>query len=143
MGAARLATDVSAIKVSEIKCKINSSDIDDHGHLNNAAYPLYFEKGRENLAAINGVNRDALNPKGLAFLVKRASYEYNAPVFRDQEVDVKSRVVSFKRARVFVEQDMLYDGKVVSNCAVEYFFMDLGIGKPIRRPSSVFQKIDD
>ncbi len=131
-----------AFKDSSIICNIDMSDIDHynhHRHLNNAAYPRYFEKGRDDLATINGLDKETLLPGDIAFLVKNAYYDYITPVLENQEVEIRSRVVSVKRARVFLEQEMIYDGKAVSKCAAEYFFMDLKRERPIRPPSSVFQ----
>ncbi len=125
------------MKNSSIRCKIEPTDIDNYGHLNNAAFPKYFDRGRYDLAVQNGLDRDTLVPKGLAFLVRKASYDYIAPVLENQEVEIISNLISIEGTRAIVEQEMLRDKGVVSKCRAEYFFQNLTTGKPIRPPSSI------
>lgn len=42
------------MRQNSIKCAIDAFDIDKYEHLNNAAFPKYFERGRKDLAVRNG-----------------------------------------------------------------------------------------
>ncbi len=125
-------------QTSSITSRINSCDVDLYGHLNNAAFPLYFERGREDLAVKNKLDAKILLSQNLAFLVKRASYEYLSPVLADQNVEITSRVASLGGARIIVEQEMFSGKQIIAKAHVEYFFLDLVKNKPIRPPSLPF-----
>ncbi len=117
---------------SRIRLEVADEDTDNYGHLNNAAFPIYFERGRDDLNLKHKLHAKNLFPEGLGFLVKRASYEYNKLVTPDSEVEIRSRFMGNIGARVIVEQEMWQDGKVVARCNAEYFFTDIVKGKPIR-----------
>lgn len=117
---------------------IGTDGIDDYGHLNNAAYPGYFEGERKRFAVCQGLDRFSLARRGLAFLVKEAKYQYHAPVFCDQEVEIETTFAGIKRARVFVQQKMYHKREIVASCNVEYFFLDLQSKKPIKIPEDIF-----
>ena len=118
-----------------IRCAVDASDIDKYDHLNNAAFPRYFERGRDDLAVKTGLDADTLKQQGQAFLVKRASYEYVMPVTLNQQVEIKSQIASTDGARVVIQQEMFSDGQMAAKCNIEYFFLDIKRNKPTKPPT--------
>lgn len=115
-------------------CEISGQNVVGDGYLSNAVFPGCFEKGRLDLAIRNGLDAEALDSKGLAFLVRKAVYDYHAPVLKGEKIKVKSIVDSVRKARVIVNQKMIVKDRLVSSCEVDYFFENAQSGKPVRVP---------
>ncbi len=131
------------MRQTSIKYTVSPSDIDKYNHLNNAAFPRYFEKARDYLALRRGLDADSLKPRELAFLVKRASYEYLRQVNAGEEIEIMSEVVSAEGARVIIEQKMFVNGLAAAKCNIEYFFLDIARQRPTRIPFDIKNKLGD
>ena len=101
--------------VSIIKCKIDPSHIDEYDHLNNARYPLYFEKGRIALQEKIGFPDSVLKNRGIGLIIYTATYEYKKRVLDNQEVEIHSQFLPYESgARFFIEHEMYVDEELVA-----------------------------
>ncbi len=125
-----------------VKCIINPSHVDDYGHLNNAHYSYYFEKGRIALQEKFGLKDSVLAEKGIGFLVFTATYKYKKQVFANAEVEIHSQFVPYdKGARVYIDHTMYLNRDIVASARTEHVFVNLKSNKPIRPLDELIQKI--
>ena len=125
-----------------VKCIIHPNHIDDYGHLNNAFYSCYFEKGRIALQKKFGLEDSVLAEKGIGFLVSSATYKYKKQVPANAKVEIHSRFVPYdKGVRIYIDHAMCLNGDIVASARTEHVFVNLKNNKPIKPLDRLIQKI--
>ena len=128
--------------VSRITCELSSEDMDENGHLNNARYPIYFEKGRiDLLGEVSSI--ESLRERNLGFVSINHSYNHLIPVPSSAiKVDIVSRFGSSSRpVRIPIEQEMFLGNSLVATSGSVYCFVDLESGMPVPPPEDLIARI--
>ena len=128
--------------VSRITCELSSEDMDENGHLNNARYPIYFEKGRMDLLGeVSSI--ESLRERNLGFVSRKHSYNHLIPVPSSAiKVDIVSRFGSSSRpVRIPIEQEMFLGNSLVATSGSVYCFVDLESGMPVPPPEDLIARI--
>ncbi len=124
------------------KLRIKKEDFDGYEHLNNAKYPIYFEKARDDLTKKLGVNCKTLLLKNKGFFVKSARYDYLNQISKnDNYLEIHSKLEYEKGLMLNLQQEMFNQSGLVAKANTECFFVDLKKGKPIRPLSSLIKKL--
>ncbi len=130
------------IKEVITRVSIDRKDFDENGHLNNEAYPRYFEEGRLALVKEFRIDTDPLKAINVSFLVRRAAYDYIKSIESEGEVEIHSRFLEYGgRARIQMHQEIFFNGQLTTAADLDYFFFDLVRKKPIRPPGDIIEML--
>ena len=87
-------------------------DTDRQGHVNNAVFATFLETGRVEMLINGGV--DLMGPDG-AFVLARLLLDYRREVNWPGEVEIGTRVASFGRSSLRLEQAVFQNGECVAS----------------------------
>jgi len=116
---------------SIVACTVSPEDTDGYGHLNNARYSEYFEKGRVDLLESFGLGVDELKKEGVGFWVRSAHIRYISQVSGNSKVVIHSRFMDYSKGAVIrMEQEMVCRGELMASSVTEHFFVKLNGKNP-------------
>ena len=92
--------------------KLRYCDTDRQGHVNNAVFATFLETGRVEMLINGGV--DLMGPDG-AFVLARLLLDYRREVNWPGEVEIGTRVASFGRSSLRLEQAVFQNGECVAS----------------------------
>lgn len=118
--------------------RIYYEDTDFSGVVYHAAYLKFFERGRTEALRASGVHHSELlnRDEPLAFAVRKMTTEWLAPAKIDDLLEVRTRFVSARGARFFLEQEIWREETLIARADVEAACMTLS-GRPRRLPADV------
>lgn len=121
--------------------KIESSDIDQFGHVNNEVYLRWLLEAASAHSASLGYNMEAFVQMGAGFVVRKHELEYLLPVFLDDILKIETWTESFDKFSGFRSYKIINDktGKTVLTGKTKFVFVDLKKGRPIEIPESIIQ----
>lgn len=123
--------------------RVYYEDTDFSGVVYHARYLHFFERGRTEALRACGISHSELLtlPEPLAFAVRKMTIEWIAPARIDDMLDVSTRFVEVKGARMLIEQEMRRGGALIARADVEAACMNLG-GKPRRLPPEIVARLE-
>ena len=127
--------------VYRLPIRIYYEDTDFSGVVYHAAYLKFFERGRTEALRACGVHHSELlaREEPLAFAVRRMTTEWLIPAKIDDMLEVRTRFVSAKGARMMLSQEIWRDDVLLARAAVEAASMSLS-GRPRRLPADILAK---
>jgi acyl-CoA thioesterase FadM len=131
---------------SGIVFRAKLDEMDGNGHIGNGIIiGDYFERGRRNLLAMNGLDPDSLRSRGISVYVKKhIEYDHIRQIIPGYIVQVRSRFGGMAgKARFLVEQALLAEGKLAATGKVHYCFANIKSGKPIRPPEDLIDIVSE
>jgi len=122
----------------KISVRVYYEDTDFSGVVYHARYLHFFERGRTEALRACGVSHTALlaREEPLAFAVRKMTTEWIAPARIDDVLDVTTRFLEVKGARMLLAQEMRRDATLIARADVEAASMNLA-GKPRRLPAEL------
>jgi len=125
-------------KEFRLKVRVYYEDTDFSGVVYHARYLHFFERGRTEALRACGVSHTELlaRPEPLAFAVRKMTTEWIIPAKIDDLLDVSTRFVEIKGARMALDQELRRDGEVIARADVEAACMNLE-GRPRRLPAEI------
>ncbi len=95
--------------MTELEIKIDWSEMDLFGHINNVAYFKYIQAARVNYLELVGIN--TANPENkLSFAVAASSCQFKKPLFYPGNIVVKTKVAWIKNTS-FQLDHIIYNNK--------------------------------
>lgn len=127
--------------VYRLPIRIYYEDTDFSGVVYHAAYLKFFERGRTEALRACGVHHSELlaREEPLAFAVRRMTTEWLIPAKIDDMLEVRTRFVSAKGARMMLSQEIWRDDVLLARAEVEAASMSLS-GRPRRLPADILAK---
>ena len=127
--------------VYRLPIRIYYEDTDFSGVVYHAAYLKFFERGRTEALRACGVHHSELlaREEPLAFAVRRMTTEWLIPAKIDDMLEVRTRFVSAKGARMMLSQEIWSDDVLLARAEVEAASMSLS-GRPRRLPADILAK---
>lgn len=121
--------------------RIYYEDTDFSGVVYHAAYLKFFERGRTEALRAVGVHHSELlaREEPLAFTIRKMTTEWLVPARIDDMLEVRTRFVMAKGARMGLAQEIHRDDIVLARADVEAACMSL-TGRPRRLPPEVIGK---
>lgn len=117
--------------------RVYYEDTDAAGIVYYANYLRFAERARtEMLRAAGIVQTELMADKGLAFAVRRCEAEFLRPARLDDALEVHTRVLSARGARVEAEQVVKRAGDDIARLRLEIACVDRA-GKPARLPGKI------
>lgn len=122
--------------------RIYYEDTDFSGVVYHAAYLKFFERGRTEALRACGVHHSEMlaRDEPLAFAVRKMTTEWISPARIDDLLEVRTAFVSFKGARMLLEQEILRGETVLARAEVEAACMSLS-GRPRRLPADIAERL--
>ncbi|MFZ5619157.1 MAG: tol-pal system-associated acyl-CoA thioesterase [Pseudomonadota bacterium] len=130
-----------AVPEFAIPIRVYYEDTDFSGVVYHARYLHFFERGRtEALRSCNISHTELLaRPEPLAFAVRKMTTEWIAPARIDDMLEVRTRFVEVKGARMLIDQEMRRGGDLIARADVEAACMNLE-GRPRRLPAEIIER---
>ena len=121
--------------------RIYYEDTDFSGVVYHAAYLKFFERGRTEALRSCGVHHSELlaREEPLAFTIRKMTTEWLVPARIDDVLEVRTRFVMAKGARMGLSQEIWRGEDVLARADVEAACMSL-TGRPRRLPPEVIGK---
>jgi len=121
--------------------RIYYEDTDFSGVVYHAAYLKFFERGRTEALRACGVHHSELleREQPLAFAVRKMTTEWLIPAKIDDMLEVRTRFVEARGARMFLSQEIWRDETLLARAEVEAASMSLA-GRPRRLPADVIAR---
>lgn len=121
--------------------RIYYEDTDFSGVVYHAAYLKFFERGRTEALRSCGVHHSELlaREEPLAFTIRKMTTEWLVPARIDDVLEVRTRFVMAKGARMRLAQEIWRDDALLARAEVEAACMSLA-GRPRRLPADVIGK---
>lgn len=118
-----------------ISVRVYYEDTDFSGVVYHARYLHFFERGRTEALRSCDISHTELlaRPEPLAFAVRKMTTEWIAPARIDDLLEVRTRFVEVKGARMLIDQELRRGGVPIARAEVEAACMNLE-GKPRRLP---------
>jgi acyl-CoA thioester hydrolase len=125
-----------------ITVRVYYEDTDFSGVVYHARYLHFFERGRTEALRVCGISHAELLARAepLAFAVRKMITEWISPARIDDLLEVRTRFLAVKGARMEIEQDMRRGETPVAHAFVEAACMNLE-GKPRRLPAEIARRI--
>lgn len=125
-----------------LSIRIYYEDTDFSGVVYHAAYLKFFERGRTEALRECGVHHSELlnRPEPLAFAVRKMTTEWIAPARIDDLLEVRTRFLSVKGARMLLEQEIWRGETLLARADVEAACMNLD-GRPRRLPADIADRL--
>jgi len=105
-----------------ITIRVRYQETDAQGRVHHANYVTYFEQGRVELLRAAGFNYREIEAAGIMLVVSEVGCQYFLPAQYDDELQVTTRTISAKGARIEHEYevrrdaDLLARGRTVVAC---------------------------
>ena len=118
--------------------RVYYEDTDFSGVVYHANHLKFFERGRSDALRQCGVTHTDLlaREEPLAFAVRKMNTEWLVPARIDDALEVRTRFVSVKGARMFLAQEIWRGDDLIARADVEAVCMALS-GRPRRVPADV------
>jgi len=132
---------MAAEKTFTLNVRVYYEDTDFSGIVYHANYLKFFERGRSDALRQCGVTHTDLlgREEPLVFAVRKMTTEWLLPARIDHDLVVRTRFVSIKGARMFLEQEIWRDRDLLARADVEAVCMSDG-GRPRRVPPDMASK---
>ena len=127
--------------IYRLPIRIYYEDTDFSGVVYHAAYLKFFERGRTEALRACGVHHSELltRDEPLAFAVRKMTTEWLIPAKIDDLLEVRTRFVSAKGARMILAQEIWREDALLARADVEAACMSVS-GRPRRLPADVISR---
>jgi acyl-CoA thioester hydrolase len=90
-----------------VRIRVRYNECDPMGVVHHGSYPSWFEIGRTELLRGSGVSYADMEREGVFLVITRLECSYRRPVFYDDVVEVRTRVVGGSRVKIQHEYEVL------------------------------------
>jgi len=125
------------------KLKVFYEDTDSGGVVYYANYLKFFERARtEAIAQIGLSNKELLNEHGIFIIVKSCNIEYKKPAKLEDQLEIKSSIISISNTSFKMKQRAFRDQKLITDCEIHLVIVDR-TGKPSKIPNILKNKLEN
>jgi YbgC/YbaW family acyl-CoA thioester hydrolase len=125
----------------ETTLRVRSTQVDQLGHLNNAAFLEIFEWARWEWAEDGGGGfSDMMSSQGLGPVVVRAEVDFRREVRFHDRVRIQTRLESCDTRKGIIQQHMVReDGQVAAEARFTFVIIDLAARRVVEMPREVVE----
>ena len=117
--------------------RVYYEDTDMAGIVYYANYLKYIERARSDWFRQMGIDQNEMREDdGVVFAVRRVEADYHAPAKFDDELEVRTRVMTVTGARLVMEQDLFRDDVHLFHAVVTIVCVTEA-GQPARLPANI------
>lgn len=126
-----------------ITIKLDWSEMDLFGHVNNVAYFKYIQAARVNYCGLIGINTYRPEEK-LSFAVAATSCQFKKPLHYPGEIVVKTKVAWVKNTSLQLDHVIInQDNEVCAESNDVIVIFDYAANAKVNAPATIRQKIED
>lgn len=120
----------------ETKVRVRYGETDQMGYCYYGNYAQYFEVGRVEALRSVGMSYRMLEERGVMLPVSKFSVEYKSPAFYDDELTVKTKIVSLIGPRLSFDYELFNEeGKSIAFGNTVLVFVSKENMRPIKAPA--------
>ena len=124
------------------KVKVFYEDTDAGGVVYYANYLKFFERARtEAIEEIGLSNKKLLKENGILIIVKSCSIEYKKPAKLEDQLEIKSSIISTSKTSFKMKQKAYKDQELITDCEIHLVIVDKK-GKPTKIPNLLKKKLE-
>ena len=125
------------------KLKVFYEDTDSGGVVYYANYLKFFERARtEAITEIGLSNKKLLEENGIFIIVKSCNIEYKRPAKLEDQIEIKSNIISISNTSFKMRQKALRDNELITDCEIHLVIVDKK-GKPSKIPEILKKKLEN
>ena len=125
------------------KLKVFYEDTDSGGVVYYANYLKFFERARtEAITQIGLSNKKLLEENGIFIIVKSCNIEYKKPAKLEDQIEIKSNIISISNTSFKMRQKALRDNEIITDCEIHLVIVDKK-GKPSKIPEILKKKLEN
>ena len=125
------------------KLKVFYEDTDSGGVVYYANYLKFFERARtEAIAEIGLSNKKLLEENGIFIIVKSCNIEYKRPAKLEDQLEIKSNIISISNTSFKMRQKAFRDKKLITDCEIHLVIVDKKV-KPSKIPEILKKKLEN
>ena len=125
------------------KLKVFYEDTDSGGVVYYANYLKFFERARtEAISEIGLSNKKLLEENGIFIIVKSCNIEYKKPAKLEDQIEIKSNIISISNTSFKMRQKALRDNELITDCEIHLVIVDKK-GKPSKIPEILKKKLEN
>ena len=130
-----------ALKI-ETKLRVRYAETDRMGYVYYGNYATYFEVGRVEAMKAIGMSYRKLEDSGIMMPVLEYKIKYFKPAYYDDELTIKTSIVSEPRARItFYYETFNEKGEQLNLGETTLVFVNVESGKPVAAPDYFLEKL--
>jgi len=116
--------------------RVRHYECDAYGHLNNVNYVRYMQETALDASAAVGWGVERYAEIGHQWLIRETDIDYLQPLLWNDEVDVVSYVIEFRRiqSRRYYEFRRVADNALVAKASTNWVFLNMETNQPARIP---------
>ena len=123
------------------KLKVFYEDTDAGGVVYYANYLKFFERARTDAISNIGLsNKKLLDKYGVFIIVKSCNVEYLKPAKLEDQLEIKSSIISTSNTSFRMEQKAFRDQELITDCEIHLVIVDKS-GRPTKIPDILKEKI--
>lgn len=126
--------------IHNFSLRVYYEDTDLAGIVYYANYLKFIERGRSTLVRKVGIDQLFLKKQGYLFAVKSITANYHASAQMDDELTVKTVLISALGAKIIFDQRVFNSDKLLFSSIVTIAYVTTG-GLPVRLPSQIKEKL--
>ena len=126
--------------IHNFSLRVYYEDTDLAGIVYYANYLKFIERGRSTLVRKVGIDQLFLKKQGYLFAVKSITANYHASAQMDDELTVKTVLISASGAKIIFDQRVLNSDKLLFSSIVTIAYVTIE-GRPTRLPSQIIEKL--
>ena len=126
--------------IHNFSLRVYYEDTDLAGIVYYANYLKFIERGRSTLVRKVGIDQLFLKKQGYLFAVKSITANYHASAQMDDELTVKTVLISASGAKIIFDQRVFNSDKLLFSSIVTIAYVTTG-GLPVRLPSQIKEKL--
>ena len=116
--------------------RVRHCELDALGHVSHVAIVQFLQEAAIEASTALGFSPDSYRELGTAWVVRRLSIRYFAPICYGDEVDVATWISAMRGVRSIREYDLsrVRDGARLARARTEWVYVDVTTGQPTRCP---------
>lgn len=116
--------------------RVRHYELDFLGHLNHANYVRFMQEAAIEASTAAGFSPEWYREHGASWVIRRLEIRYHAQVYYNEELEITTWVSDLKRVTSHREYALtrLRDGAPVARARVNWVYLDLRTGAPVRIP---------
>ncbi|MBA3662578.1 MAG: acyl-CoA thioesterase [Bacteroidetes bacterium] len=127
---------------ASIKIKLDWSEMDLFGHINNVAYFKFIQAARVNYCELVGINTSNPDEK-LSFAVAATNCQFKKPLYYPGEIEVKTKIAWIKNSSLQMEHIILnQDLEICAEATDVIVLFDYAVNAKVTVPAEVRARIE-
>jgi YbgC/YbaW family acyl-CoA thioester hydrolase len=119
--------------------EVRAYELDSFGHVNHANYLHYLETARWKMLGEEGITLETIRKWDRWPVIAALDIQYRRPVLFGDVLEVRSRLIDYRRSSMQIEQDVYRGETLVASAKIRSVIVS-GDGRPAEMPPELSEK---